>query len=525
MTKQVRKIFLVVTLLLAVAILGTQYKLNYDINKEPPSQKWAKSKSLGESKVNSYLKIQKEGDKYVLAVSDKKKIKVIEIDAMGNKKKEKYVPVKDEIINNVTLMKARGDKYFLSWDSRKLENNEEHYVILDKELNKVKSGKVIGVNETVQIDDSVLIRAYNEYIELEDLITGNIQKASIGKADFIRGAKIAKDNYLIMSVTGDGVIKYCSYKNSKLTEPKIAAALNLPTGQTIMNSTLGTDNKYAYLLLHRKTKNGFEAEKYNFKLDNMEKYSRKKMQLPGVDEVRDMTYISTEDGSAKFLAGVSRYFGIKKQYEDIAEFYIKDNQITMGDFICKSKNVSSYGAIKGDIAAYCDYIPETESYNVYMTSSKEEFKKENNGLKKEEKSISFQDTLQGFVYSLVYIIVLGIKWILPALMLIGFISFIEYKLSKKTKKILYIATAIMTFLVKYQTIYTTNYKLYAYYLPKQLSSTIVGFFICFLISAVFYLFGYLSYKEDLDAMPVAKFIPYLMLDSIFTLMVFAPFML
>lgn len=525
MTKKTKKFFLIITVLLAVVILGTQYKLNYDINKEPPSKKWGKGKSLGEANVNSYVKIQKHGEKYVLAISDKKKIKVMEIDSLGNKIKEKDIPVKDEIINSITLMKAKGDEYFVSWDSKKLENNEESYVILDKELNKVKSNKIIGVNETFQIDDSILVRAYDEYIELYDSATENTQKASIGKADFIRGAKIAKDNYLIMSVTGDGLIKYCNYKSGKLTEPKVATALNLSTGQTIMNSTLGIDDKYAYLLLHKKTKFGFESEKYNFKLDNMEKYSRKKLELPGVDEVKDVMYVSTENGSAKFLAGVSRYFGIKKQYEDIAEFYIKDNKITLGDFISKSRNVSSYGATKGDISVYCDYIPESENHKVYMTSLKDEFKKENNVMKKEEKTTSFQDTLQGILYSFVYIIVLGMKWILPALVAIGIISFLEYKLSKKTKKLLYIATAVMTFLIKYQTIYTTNYKLYSYYLPKQLSSAVLGFVICLIISAVFYLFGYLSYREDLDAMPVAKFIPYLMLDSIFTLLVFAPFML
>ncbi|WP_138202814.1 hypothetical protein [Haloimpatiens lingqiaonensis] len=525
MTKKVRRIFLLVTVVLAVAILAVQYKINYDINKEPPSQKWGKGKFLGQYKVNSYPKIQIEGDKYLLAIGDKSKVRVIKIDNMGNKVGEKEIPVKDEIINNVTFLKAKGDNYFLSWDSRKLEANEEGYVILDKDLNKVKDGKISGVNQTVQLDDSTLIRAYDGWIEVEDLLTGDRQKSNIAKSDFISGAKISKDNYLIMSVTKDGMIKYCTSKGGNLGEPKVAASLNLSTGQAILNTTVGIDNKYAYLILHKKTKFGFEAEKYNFPLEDMAKYSRGKMELPGIDEVRDVTYVSTENGTAKFLAGVSRYFGIKKQYEDIAEFYIKENKITMGDFVSKSRNVSSYGSSKGDVAVYCDYMPKNEDYKVYVTSLKDAFKNENNGLKREEKDIAFQDTLQGFVYSFVYIIVLGIKWILPALMLIGLISFLEYKFSKKTKKLLYIGTAIITFLIKYEAIYSTNYKKYAYYLPEKFSSVTLGFFICLILSVTFYSFGYLSYKDDLDAMPVAKFIPYLLLDSIFTLMVFAPFML
>ncbi|WP_035291027.1 ABC transporter permease [Clostridium sp. KNHs214] len=524
MDKKLKKTFIWVTVILMVFILVSQYKLSFDVNKEPPSEKWGKGKKITNAEVKSPPRFYKNSEGYLILLNNSNKLTFLQIDNLGNLINSKEISIDGSMINNLSFIKKQQG-YFISWDCIKLNENAENYVEVDNRLNKINEGKINGVNESFQVNEKILLRAYDKKIEIVDFIKDTNKFIEVNGANLLRAVEVAKDKYMLMFITKDGYIKSCYYKNGEISDLRNLCALNLPLGQGILNTALGFDHKYAYLIMFKKTKKGFSTERYSFELSNLEKKSMNIVNLQGIDEVKDIQFISTENGKAKFLGQVSRYFGIKKQYEDLVEFYLKDNEISVGNFVSKSAKISSNAAINEDTAIYCDYVPESESYDVYFTSTKEDFKKENNNAKKEEKIISAQDTAQGFMYALIYVIILGLKWILPAVMVMSIISFLEYRLQEKSKKILFVTVSIMTFLIKCEAIYITNYKNFKFYLPKQLSSVLLGFFICFIISLIFYVFGYLNYKDDLDAMPIAKFMPYLILDSVFTLMVFAPYML
>lgn len=525
MNKKNKMTFLWITVLFMIIILAAQYKFNFDINKEPPSQKWAKGKKITTAKIKSNPKLQKNEKGYLMLINDENKLKIMQLDNMGNVKETKEFPIKEKIINNLSFIKKNNERYLISWDFKNLKGNMENYIEIDNNLNKIKDGSVLGVNESSQIGNEIFLRSYDKKIEVVDLNRNIVKSINVDGANFIRGVEIEKDKYLLMAITEDGYIKSCYYKNGEIKDLKTLMSINLPTGQVILNTSLGFDGKYSYFIMYKKTKFGFETERYTFELNNLEKYSRNKVSLMGIDEVKNVSFISKENGKAKFLAEVTRNFAIKKHYDDIMEIYLKDNEISAGSFLSKSRNSATYGTVNGDVAVYCDYIPNIESYDVYFTSNNQEFKNQNNNVKSFEKQIAFEDTLQGFVYAFVYVLVLGLKWILPSVMIIGIAGFWEYSFSEKVKKILFISVSILTFIFKFQAIYSTNYIMFAHYLPKALSSVSLGFFICLILSFICYMFGYLNYKKDLDVMPIVKFVPYLLVDSVLTLMIFAPYML
>ncbi|WP_373898869.1 hypothetical protein ACER0A_004595 [Haloimpatiens sp. FM7315] len=519
------KVFLVAVVAIIICILAFQYNINFGINKNPPSVKWGKGLKISEAKVNTYPLIIKEDKGYLVAINNEDKVKIMKFNSAAVKLSEKEFKINSSIISNLNFIKNHEGNYIISYDSKKVSGSEENLIKLDENLNKISEETINGVNESSQIDDKIIIRGYEDSIQVVNMQKNENLKVKANKVIMSRGVKINDNNYLIVYLTQNGALNAFNYEDNKITSQKELFTFNLSPNQIIINSALGTDGNKIYLIMCKKVKNNFQTDKYVFDINKMSEFTYEKLRVPNIYDINDVKFVQNEDGKALFLVGGSRDFGIKKTYTDVFEMYVKDNKVSIGSFLSKSSQVTVFPALSKDIAIYCDYNPSKENHNVYIASTNQDFKEKNNKVSSLERKLAFLDTLQGFMYSLTYLLIIGLKWIIPSAVIMCIISLFEYKINVKWKKRIYIIASIVTFLIKAKTIQYTNYKVYAYYLPKALMSPILGVLINLMFSLVCYSYGYYKYKDDLEAMPVVKFIPYVLLDSIFTLLVFAPYML
>lgn len=107
--------------------------------------------------------------------------------------------------------------------------------------------------------------------------------------------------------------------------------------------------------------------------------------------------------------------------------------------------------------------------------------------------------------------------------MISLFSFFCFNLEDKTKKIFYISSYIITSILKIYFVYKFTYISYKSFLPQLLSNPIIGLFLCVVISILSLFWGYSRYKKDLDAIPASSFIIAILVDTIFTQMIFVPF--
>ncbi|MFD3156654.1 hypothetical protein ACFIJ5_07300 [Haloimpatiens sp. FM7330] len=523
MKKRTKRICNFGIVFIMIGILIFQYNINFNINKEPPSNKWGKGEKIASAKVTDFPTIQENNGKYVAALNDGGNLKVLEFDKLGNKLKEKTFKTDNEIINHVGFFNLKDNSYVLDWTVMKVKGNEMNSFKLDKNFNIIEKSKPSIVSELFQIGNEIRIKTYEDKIEIFDFTNNNTKTLNIKDASLVNGIKY-KDKYIITFMDDNSKVKYFYYDHKNVTDIKEACSIATIAGQSIAKNTFSADDKYGYFLTEKSGKGGFQVDITSFALDGSKNVRTRKLRIDGVHSIKGI--IPVNNGKeAKFLASGSRSFGLKKIYNDIFQFSISNNKIKLGEYISKTKQASMLPSIYKDVAIYCDYEPSIEKHNIFVTSTNEAFKEKNNVMKPVEKKIALTDTMQGFAYSFVYIFIIGLQWIFFAILLIGAMSFLEYKMKPKNRKILFVIISIIVALIKTKVMYQVSYKNYYYYLPSVLSSPMVGIIINLVFSFICYGYAYKLYEDDIDAMPIAKFAPLLLVDSMLTLMVFAPYAL
>lgn len=133
------------------------------------------------------------------------------------------------------------------------------------------------------------------------------------------------------------------------------------------------------------------------------------------------------------------------------------------------------------------------------------------------------DVKSGFLFSIFYTFVFGIRWIIVGLVLIAAMSYITYSMKDRTKLVFFTTVYLITTALKLYSIYNFFYIEYGFMLPDALASPVLGLAICLLISIPCWLYGLRRYAKNLEAIPFISSSMALFKDSVLTQMIFVPF--
>ena len=354
------------------------------------------------------------------------KLKLVVTDNLGKKILEKTFETKATLVKEVNLLKAQGF-FYLSFNSYENGANSLKVIKLDSELNELERTKIENITETYQIGDDVLIVGYKNKIQVLDMAKNSKVNLNIKGATLLSGAK-TKSGFIITYCSGDEGFSYITMESGVASLPKIAGVLNKSVAMTFMRTATSSDSKNGYLLIEYSVQGDIVGTRIlKFAFDGSSKDSSE-LYIDNNKNIYNVIGTYSKDG-ARFFATTDRIFGIKDKQQSIVDFIIKDNKVASYSFASRLSGLTTYPAINGDTIAYCSYNKQGE-YGVYIGSQNDKFKISNNIHLPLERKQTTINTLQGFVYSVIYLLY-PIKWLMPVVMLISIMSFFSYSLSDK----------------------------------------------------------------------------------------------
>ncbi|MDF2674574.1 MAG: hypothetical protein K0R09_2842, partial [Clostridiales bacterium] len=450
-----KHVFSIAFIIMFVGILVFQYNESYKFRIEPPSEEWSKEVLIGsvDEGIKTYPKILDFSDGSNLIVyQNGENLKAEVIDKLGKKKNELVIPVGDKFIKSLNLI-SDGDNTNISWITSKHSIKTMYNIKVDGNLKIIEQNQETDVQEATQAGEDILVLTYKDKIVLRD-ISNNISTVKKVTSPALVSAVNTNQGYLITYHENGRNFKYFFIKDGVTSDISLAAALAPDSkGGYFDRASLGSDNKYAYLMVEAKT----AADRFGiikcitFSLDGKEK-SMEDLKIGPFRRNFGAVAISSGD-EARFIASSTRYYERKDSQEDIIDFTIKNGEVVKYSFASRTKEPSMYPAMSNDIIIFFSYL-DTDKYDIYMTSTDDEFKNVYNVTRNIEKSRALTDTSVGFIYSVIYVFLFGLQWILAGLTTISGFTYFAHAMNIKVKSILYILCYFVLAAVKVATVYS-----------------------------------------------------------------------
>lgn len=518
------RVYIIIFVAMAVSILTMHYSFSYDLRKQPPSEEWSKEVLISDGIQNEatkpYPRIINVDNNYIIAHQNGASVKLIKVDNLGKKIIDKSFNQDDDLIRYINLL--NDDKYiYLSLVRFEGSGRVMICYKLDKDLNQIESWKNYDVDSTAQIGSDILITAYSDRIEVYNVKSNTRIFKDVKDAKFVSGTKI-NDKYMISYQESNKYFKYF-YVGPGVTvsETKLAGVMAADKKVFFERVNLACDEKYGYIFVDAKSgSDRFGTIKYlQFSFDGKVQDVREFRQDP-FRELYSPIAVSSGD-KARFIAGSSRQYGKKVEQFNIVEFYFKDGKMTNYTMASRTKEASVYPAISDDSMIFMNSTGK--GYDIYMASRNEEFKSANNYSRPSESGRAFSDLVSGFLFSIFYTFIYGIRWIIIGLVCISAMSYFAYNMKDKNKFKAFSVIYFITIIAKLYAVYDFFYIKYSYMLPDAFVSPVLGLAISLVISIPCWLYGINMYRRNLEAIPFGSFSYALLIDSLLTQMVFIPF--
>lgn len=540
-----------------ILISGFQYYQHYLFRIQPPSEEWAKGIVISKGTVKNNPKILRFGENYVVAHDDGNNIKVIGIDKLGKKIVEKTIPGEDSYIKNINFI-TDGKYIYLNWMIFKNSVDNIINIKLDEKLNIMNRWEIKDVSEAIQVGENAMVIAYNNKIDFIDYITKK-STSVVAKNPSKFAATKTSDGYLITYYQPNffwGTLNSYGFwdfrvKDGVASSPSIVHLRTIDGRESVLGTALACDNKYAYLIIDRTAGKPGAPAQYGQSLLVKFSWDGSGEFIPKFDKFGDITNLDeikseerplrilTKDeftynpigissgNEARFLSGYTREYGKSERQFDIMDFSLKDGKTVKTTFMDKTREGTTMPWMSGDMAVYCNQT-SMGKYDICLTSTSDFFKNGNNGPQPSEVKLAVLDIILDIANSLFGLFTIGLRWIIPSLVLISLFSLFSYKMNIKTKKITFLTICTISAALKLLSAKSVFYSRYADF-PGILSSTSVGILICMLLSMISYGYGYLrfknAYNKNPDVMPIMYFAAAIMIDSILTQYIYAPFIM
>lgn len=523
--KKLNWIYLIILCLIFFLALGNEYKLSYKFRTQPPSKEWSKGVLISKGKVKNYPKIIKNGEDYIVVHDDGDKIKLLKIDSMGKKLADKEVLGGDELLLDINLLYDEENIY-LNWttidNGIRILNN----IKLDSNFQVIEEWKDRNIVDSTQLDDTTMAVLYNDRVEVYDVRDNKVVSTNVKSPSLIAGAKTDR-GYIITYWEEQQSFRYFFVNNGNISVIKTAGNVTVSKNMSLTKSTIECDNNKGYMIIEAKTSNEYGIPRYiTFDLDEGDGTNARFK----IDYYGEFAYnpvgVSSGDG-ARFLVSYERGYGMREIQKDIVDITIKDDQIVKREYVTNSGSTMMYPAICEDTAVYCELVGQKD-LNIYMTSTRQDFKDMHNAVRGRERFNAFTDTLLGFLNTLVGIVTVGIRWIVVAGVLISMFGLFSYKFNYKSTLKIYGIIYFIISALKLYIMYDVFYSEPIYNLPAFYSRPLTGMIICGIISLISFLFGYTWYKQEYEknsyTMPILSIAIAILIDTIVTQILFVPFM-
>lgn len=518
-----KKFLISLFILIFVCITIMQYRENLALRREPPSGQWSKEVLLSTGNITDYPQLIKDNSRYIVAHIDGDMIKIIAADNLGRKLIEKSFPAGGEMPRSVHVV-TNGEELNLAWITSDKDMKNINSLILDNDFNLKSTNIISNVEDLKQVGNNLLIIGFKNTIKLIDYKSGNSSEVSAPLNSMICGAKL-DDKYIVAFLNENNNFNYFLVENGSTSEIKNVGLLKNTSRSNYYNAAVAIEGDKGYVVAEYRYQAMYGGSKVmEFALDGSNYNTRETSNTEKVVSIFNiMSYTDRNNNGVKFLAGGYRPLGKKEIYEDILELEIKDGVITNSTPVSRTRALSGFPSGYGDTIVFCDVV-DTDYSNLYMTSSREEFKIANNINRNNEYVLAAIDTAQGVLFTFVYLVAYGVLWIIPSFCIASILSLVEYKYNDKIRKVIFLAAYVIAFLFKVYFIYSIMYKKFGYFLPQYFTPAI-GIVASLVLSIVCCSYAFKKYAANMEnnAIPIS-FSPMLILDSWFTLFLFIPFM-
>jgi hypothetical protein len=500
-----------------------QYRENLALRREAPSSQWAKEVLLSSGNITDYPQLIKDNSRYIVAHVDGDMIKILSSDNIGKKLVEKSFPSGGEMPRNVHVV-TNGEELNLTWMVNDKDMKNMHSLILDNDFNVKHTNIINNVEDLKQVGNNLLIIGFKGTIKLIDYKSGKSSEVYAPLNSLICGAKLDNE-YIVAFLNEDSNFNYFLVDNGSASEIKNVGLLKTTSRSNYYNAAVAIEGDKGYVVAEYRYQAMYGGSKVmEFALDGSNYNTRETSNTEKVVSIFNIvSYTERNNDGVKFLAGGYRPLGKKEMYEDILELEIKDGAISNSIPASRTRALSGFPSGYGDTIVFCDVVG-TDYSNLYMTSSREDFKIANNINRDNEYVLAFLDTAQGILFTFVYLVAYGVLWIIPSFCIASILSLAEYKYNERHRKIIFLTAYFIAFLFKIYFIYSIMYKKLAYFLP-QYFTPVIGIGASLVLSVVCCSYAFKKYTVNMEgnAIPIS-FSPMLILDSWFTLFLFIPFM-
>jgi hypothetical protein len=519
-----KKVLISVFILIFTGITCLQYSENLKLRREPPSDKWAKEVLLSSGNIIDYPQVIKYNDRYIVVYTDGTKINILAIDNLGKKLNEKSFPAEGDMAMNIHAVTDSKD-INLSWTVNGKEFKSMYSLILDNEFNIKDKTIIDNVEDLKQAGNSLLIIGYKDKINLIDFKAKKSSDIEAPSNSLICSTK-SGERYVVAFLNRDNNFCYSLVQDGAASEPKEVGVLKGTTRVSYYNAAISIDGDKGYIFAEYTYQGMFGGSKVmEFALDGSSYKVRETADKERVISVFNTVSFTAADENkkgVKFMAGGFRPLGKKESYDDVLELEVNDGIIANSIPMSRTRALSGFPSGYEDTVVFCDVVNYDYS-NLYMTSYREDFKAANNTIRGNEYVLAFLDTIQGILFTFVYLVVFGALWIIPSFCSVSLISLLEYKFNEEKRKVIFIISYLISVIFKIFFIYTIIFKRFRYFLPDYLTP-LIGIGTAVAISIVCCTYCYRKYIWDLQKNTIASnFSSMFILDSWFTLFLFIPF--
>ena len=512
------KIFLSIFAAIFAVILAFEYNFNYKYQQQPPSQKWSKEVLIANTNSSTCPEIIKTDSGSIIVYQDGDKIKAAVLDKLGKVKITKAFDAEGTFVGSISIIKGINN-YKLAWSVMSSSIHSVCLLTLDDNLNEIDRSIIKNAAECKKVDENAMIITCDDRIEFINTKYKNDLSVKVSNPSLVCGTNNGSEYFISYYSNED--FNYLTIKNGIPGASKKIIRY-LPQSFTIMlNPAFACDDKYGYILFENRQKGEFgNLKSITFKLDgsscNVNDFSMKfigSMFSP---------YTISSGESAVFAAGAERTYAKKHGQFDTIDFTMKNGEMTEYNFMSRTDDTTLETAVDKDMAVFLDSNSEN-SYKIYITSTDPEFKKVHNTPMSFEKLNAFYETLTGLLTSIVFILTLGMVWILPGFALISLMTLFSFSMRPKKKIIIYSIIYIIMSSIKIYMVYYMYYNNYSYAMPPILSNTFTGILLAAVISLLSLLYGLGLYKKNIYVIPAKYFAISIAIDSLLTQLLFVPF--
>ncbi len=515
--KKILLIFLIIVT--CILILIGSYKNNYNLAIQPPSKTWSKEVSVATATTKNAPVILKEENRILVAYENNKNLNIVATNTIGEVLQTKEYEVNEELVNNVLLTKG-VDGYILMLNS--IVDGEGYLlkIYVDKDLNEVNRENIKGINSTYQLDNNNIVVAYNDRLEIINTLEDNTVSIPANTIDMLSACK-SKEGFLICYMEDSSFIKAITFNEGIISKPMLVEEIAKNNRVTYKNMSCSSDRENGYTMFEQYVKGELHSCRlFEFPIAGGE-VKESKPRINESNELINAIGVYSDEEGGKFYTIIDNSYGKKESRRGIAAFVVKDGKINKIEPVTRTRGVCINPYISENYISYLSFRDE-DLYDVVIASTDEEFKAINNLPRDSEKKSALTYTIEGLMNSFVCIIIVGFPWIAIGLVLSGAVTFLDYKLSNKQKKLAYIIVATLTTCAKIFFIIKMFYVKYVYMLPPAIAPIYIGVIICTIIAVITYSYGYYSYTSEFEGIFISKFALSLLIDALLTLMIYAP---